>query len=649
MKKIGIFCAVLLGMLILVSCSGKEVSKGGTEFDSVQKEDDTKITLPEQEDVEKDTLKKMMTTVEYQMVAAALHNEEVSGRIKDDFGYMYGANKKAYMGDVNGDNYPDMLYGFEGLLFQYNGSRNMDVSFILGSADYYVDKDDNLYCRRYSSAYVDTEIVDGKEIQYGGSCDSFEAYNEENNPLQGKEVFIIDGTTDELEEGKNKLLKVFVNGEDVPRESYEAYVREHGIKQVTSIAMDFTTQECDAKYYHSFTKELHSHLETNYTEYVGMFLEDVDKDGVDETFFVIPGHMDPWFASAREKINSSTIPDIQFAVDSNIDMSKERTAIIMADPDEKQVRIHAYSCFGTVNIDQNDVIEHKDDCLLFGNTLIYAPTGSGEREITCAGIQKHLQSWGYTNSFMKYADLAEAEGEEIVCLCETNGTWNLIVFIQRQGIPLVVYRETLKDMACFIAKHDGKEAMLLYQQSVYQNQQGIYENSYRYNLVRMNSEGFCIELDSQYFSYNENDESAVAASAFFENLNQYMGDIIVISDPFALNGRSWIESELIDYGKPPVQEQEVKKERLGFVEIKNKDSWLHLRTGPGMEYDKVLIDKSDANSFVRQADGSPVTILETIEIDDATNPVWVKIRIRYAGLEIVGYSSKTYIRLADEM
>ena len=62
----------------------------------------------------------------------------------------------------------------------------------------------------------------------------------------------------------------------------------------------------------------------------------------------------------------------------------------------------------------------------------------------------------------------------------------------------------------------------------------------------------------------------------------------------------------------------------------------------------MLMDPADPDSYVRQAKGSPVTVLETIETEDPENPVWVKIRITYGDRELVGYSSKTYIRLLDE-
>ena len=87
---------------------------------------------------------------------------------------------------------------------------------------------------------------------------------------------------------------------------------------------------------------------------------------------------------------------------------------------------------------------------------------------------------------------------------------------------------------------------------------------------------------------------------------------------------------------------------MGFVQIADPASWLNLREGPGTEYDRVLLDSSDPDSFVRQALGSPVTVLETIETGDPENPVWLKIRITYGDREIIGYSSKTYIRLVDE-
>ena len=86
---------------------------------------------------------------------------------------------------------------------------------------------------------------------------------------------------------------------------------------------------------------------------------------------------------------------------------------------------------------------------------------------------------------------------------------------------------------------------------------------------------------------------------------------------------------------------------LGFVQINDPKSWLNLREGPGTNYPCVYTEPGNKKSIVKQAQGSPVTILETIETGDAKNPVWVKVRITYAGQEIVGYSSKKYIRVAE--
>ena len=87
---------------------------------------------------------------------------------------------------------------------------------------------------------------------------------------------------------------------------------------------------------------------------------------------------------------------------------------------------------------------------------------------------------------------------------------------------------------------------------------------------------------------------------------------------------------------------------MGFVQINDPSSWLNLRQGPGTNYPQVLMDESDPNSFIKQALGAPVTVLETVETGDVANPVWVKVRISYGDREYVGYSSKSYIRIPGE-
>ena len=124
----------------------------------------------------------------------------------------------------------------------------------------------------------------------------------------------------------------------------------------------------------------------------------------------------------------------------------------------------------------------------------------------------------------------------------------------------------------------------------------------------------------------------------------------MIRDPYALTGQVWVPSSAVAYGVPQEESADDQQEAgtLGFVQIQDPSSWLHLREGPGTEYAKVLLDPADPESYVRQALGSPVTVLETIETGDRENPVWVKIRIRYSDRELIGYSSKTYIRMQDE-
>jgi hypothetical protein len=248
-------------------------------------------------------------------------------------------------------------------------------------------------------------------------------------------------------------------------------------------------------------------------------------------------------------------------------------------------------------------------------------------------------------------DVTEYDGDEYMCICHKDGVWYVFVIVIMDGDPVVMYGNSLQNSAVYLTEYEGQECLLVYNQSVYM-QNGITYTNYNYSLERIKLDCQTQYLDFAYVNYSDEDENATAVSQFFQKLNVYLTRIIVICDPYKLTGSAWMAPTEAVYGTVPQEESQQPEENeepvMGFVQIEDPSSWLHLRVGPGIEYDKVLMDPSDPDSFVRQALGSPVTVLETIETNDPENPVWLKIRILYADREIIGYSSKTYIRLVTE-
>jgi hypothetical protein len=201
----------------------------------------------------------------------------------------------------------------------------------------------------------------------------------------------------------------------------------------------------------------------------------------------------------------------------------------------------------------------------------------------------------------------------------------------------------------FLTEYEGVQAILSYYQTVYE-QNGENVTQYSFQVSRIDESGNETVLDSAYISYSDSDLDATRIAQFFQKPGAYLLKVVVIYDHYQLTGSLWMNPENVEYGTTPEEPETVPGEmpQLGFVQIQDPSSWLHLRVGPGVEYDKVLMNPDDPDSFVRQALGSPLTVLETAQSSDPANPVWVRIRIIYQDRVIEGWSSKTYIRMITE-
>lgn len=247
---------------------------------------------------------------------------------------------------------------------------------------------------------------------------------------------------------------------------------------------------------------------------------------------------------------------------------------------------------------------------------------------------------------MLYADVAALDGKEMICLATNAGSSSDEILCRVVGIQNNAFRilntYNLGEQSIYLIRLNGQDHLLWYRQ-LYQNNITTYE----YELLRYDNAGLPTSVDRKQYSYRPDQQDATAAATFFNALGQYTDQMTVIGDPYRLTGRQWLSPDLVAYGTPPAESATGNNERLGYVQIKDPKSWLNLREGPGTNYPCIYMEPGNKKSIVKQAQGSPVTILETVNTGDAKNPVWYKIRINYAGQEIVGYSSQTFIRLAN--
>ncbi len=300
----------------------------------------------------------------------------------------------------------------------------------------------------------------------------------------------------------------------------------------------------------------------------------------------------------------------------------------------------------------------------FGKT----PESNGQSVVEAAGatgsdmsatLYLLLADGGYRDVMVRRADVTDYD-DEWLCLGTRENLWYVLLYVLTEGGTQRLYEESLADSALYLTTVDDKQNLMTYCQRVEQVTDNRTLHSYDYNIFRLDEKGDAVYADRESISYYNDETNATKTAKFFEKFNQYVGKLQVLRDPFKITGKMWMDEADVTYGTVPQTDQQTdptgatavmpqgSKEKAGFVDNIEADSWLNLRVGPGTQYDRVLMDPKNPKSFIRQAMGSPVTILETVTTNDKKNPVWVKIKIIYKDREFVGYSSKKYIKEYEE-
>ncbi len=434
-----------------------------------------------------------------------------------------------------------------------------------------------------------------------------------------------------------------MNGQTCTIQELNAYMRQQEIRYAHAAAGAYTVNRYDACYQDSLLTALDQYFSQHYADYTQPVKLDVDGDGAEETLFILPDFDSLW----KQDVKVVGIePGLEYYGTPNIDdlfpRDSTRTAVVIADTQGQEMVLSAQCLEGKITpyIGMKASLESGFFCL--DNTTGYALGSFAEVRDLCPALDSYLSFYGYENAIMRSVDLSQLDAPEYLCIARKGDQWNCLYFVIRDGNPELLY--TLQGTAIYLVQHEGKQCLLKYSQYIYEQYNGDLMNVYSYELMSFDDNGARSVLDTGYVSYSREDEDASATARFFEAFNGHLSKAVVVYDPYRLTGRQWMPQSEADYGTVP--ETQTEQGSLGFVQIQDPSSWLNLRQGPGTEYDRVLLDPADPDSFVRQALGSPVTILETIETGDEENPVWVKVRITYANREIIGYCSKTYIRMA---
>ena len=569
--------------------------------------------------------------------------------------------------DYDKDGYPNILLGNGSHLdFSLTPQRTVDYRteslLELGglSPTIYTDKDGNIYKLDRNedlfditvdgnpgvtthSEYIYSQWQDGAwvpVITYKGSNTAVASIGPDGQEIwtttEDTGTAVIFGQTGTRQDMNNRLL-------------------EMGMTEISTRPCEYVETVFDATYWESLLDALDAYLKENYSEYTDMLLQDIDGDGDEEAIFLVPGFIETWFDSLLEK-GEAYLQNAQRTFRYEFPEQYRPTGVLVADIKDGQAVVTAHCSLEDIEFDSNMTIRMEDGQLKFDGNTVYQNGSFGNLtpEEIPQELEQFLAQYNYDEFFCRRVDLSDLDGQEYLCVSAKDGKWYLFVFIIIDGNPIVLYSNPLGSSAVFLTEYKGTQALLSYTQTMYE-ENGETVTQYSFQVFRISENGAETILDYGYTSYGDRDLDATRIAQFFQKPAAYLLRIIVIYDLYQLTGIQWMNPENVDYGETPEEPEgttestTAQNPQLGFVQIQDPSSWLNLRVGPGVENAKVLMNPDDPDSFVRQALGSPVTVLETAESSDPANPVWVRVRIIYQDRVIEGWSSKTYIRMIEEV
>lgn len=273
----------------------------------------------------------------------------------------------------------------------------------------------------------------------------------------------------------------------------------------------------------------------------------------------------------------------------------------------------------------------------------------------CDSYASALRTEGYTEVYYYCADLSDAVGEEtIFVFTDRYGKVNVRVVTFINGKIHYIYENLTEVCATYIVEIDSKSYLIEYSQSIGLGSED-YESNYFYRIFRFDNGYVSTEYNRSETTVKYGTVSAENES-FFAIFNGYVANAVVLSDPYEITGygsltqSSGMSTHKDDnvYGTDTEQSylniSNCSTSKQGIVNVP-ETSYLNFRNGPSVDFDKILIDHTDDDSYVRQLKGSSVTVVDTVNTGDEENPVWVKIQIKYNDLTLTGYSSQMWIDL----
>lgn len=608
-------------------------------------------TPPVQQEMPAAEKEALMRRLEYALLCAAINAQD---RARSMLGWD-AVNTQTYLGDYDGDGDEDLICGPQTHIFDA-ANRTNRYRFSQSGTTFFTDKDGTLYLQDdMFGAYnyeTDGMVVEGLgESLWYSKLDGSQWRITMTQSLSLDRELVMDSNDRFVRYGKTLSEEHTYKLDDsiVSEAVYEARLQELGLARLNTYAASYVQNRADACYTDDLLEETEHYLNSLYG--CRRMDADVDGDGETESLFFLTGSiLQLWMDCLEYDHQVESIDSAKYYLEALFDPQQPRTCLLMADRKGGELVLDALCVQAEISVRDGMDIRFADGFMFLDGQPAYIH-GSFDSP-SAAWLDAYIKVFGYSDCIIRTVDVSDMAGPEYLCLCQRDGVWYLLIFVFESSGPRSIYGMDLSSSAAYLVEKDGKQCLLTYSQYNSNNY-----THYSYSLLRFDDTGVSNILENDFVGYYDSDADATAVASFFEKLNVYLMKIIVVRDPYRLTGRMWLKQDETEHGTVPAEPQteqpggsapDTQAPVMGFVQINDPGSWLNLRQGPGTEFPRVLVNENDPDSFVKQALGAPVTVLETVETGDAANPVWVKVRISYGDREFVGYSSKTYIRIPDE-
>lgn len=370
-----------------------------------------------------------------------------------------------------------------------------------------------------------------------------------------------------------------------------------------------------------------------YTLYSG----DYDNDGQTEFLFAISD-----CGSWAKKINSANLTDL--LKDFGPVSGANKTVFIYCDVYED---IAVYQFFVADNCTANVTL------CVWDSDRLNIETDNGKATFFVCDAESSI---GDINFAERYREYLEGLGCRYIhytneSLCLDGSSQNIFVYgydasrydtavcVINRGRVIPVFKAGVSDNTALYLLNRNSDRYLV----TYRNWNSGGTICYEYRKFNFYA-NFGIHTAESHTVEGKDAENANKIEEFFAKFRAVINNAVVCADPYQLTGytttfdRSTSERTETLY----LNINNCETSKSGTVTIDpGPNNWLNLRVNPGVSNEKVTVK----DGFVKQANGSVVTVLDTVNIDDQENPIWVKAQINYGGEIITGYSSQTYITL----